>query len=113
MGAVLPPIPLSLLPDDMSVRVPVDSDYGGEHSADSVLVRHVRFVDSSAMARKGYVLSDGSKGLVYVDAANSDGAFVIPVGSLVKIGDDDLSIVKVVPCKGFFGVIHHWEIEVR
>lgn len=111
MGAVMPPIPLSLLPDDMSVRVPVDSDYGGEY-AEAVKVEHVRFADSSSMARKGYVLADGSKGLVYVDAVNSAGAFEVPVGSLIEIGGQELSAAKVVPCKGFFGVVHHWEIEV-
>ncbi len=117
MGAVMPPIPLSLLPDSMEVRVPVDSDYGGEY-AEAVTVEHVRFDGSMAMVRKGYVLSDGSKGLVYVDAANSTGAtdgeggFVAPVGSIVKIGGEELSVVKVVPCPGFFGAVHHWEIEV-
>ena len=114
MGAVMSPIPLSLLPDDMSVRVPVESEYGGEivEEDDAVLIEHVRFSDSVSMARNGYVFSDGSKGLVYVDAVNSAGAFDVPVGSLVRIGESELTVVKSVPCPGFFGVVHHWELEV-
>jgi len=111
MGAVMQPIPLSLLPDDMEVRVPSESDYAGEY-ADPVEVWHVSFVGAEEMARKGYVFSDGAKGLVYVDAVNSVGAFKVPVGSLVRIGDDEMSAVKTVACPGFFGAIHHWEIEV-
>ena len=112
MGAVMTPIPLSLLPDDMDVRVPVDGGYGGEVEAEEATVEHVRFSDSASMARNGYVFSDGSKGLVYVDAVNSVGAFDVPVGSLVKIGGNEMTVVKSVPCPGFFGVVHHWELEV-
>lgn len=112
MGAVMPPIPLSLLPDRMEVRVPVDSDYGGEVSGDGSVIDNVRFDDAAHMSRRGYVLMDGSKGIVFVDAVNSKGAFDVPCGSVVRIGDEDLSVVKVVPCKGFFGIVHHWEIEV-
>lgn len=118
MGAVMSPIPLSLLPDSMEVQAPADSGYGGEYAA-PVTVEHVRFENSMEMVRRGYVLNDGSRGLVYIDAANSAGAtdgegcFTVPVGSLVRIGNKDLSVVKVVPCPGFFGVVHHWEIEVR
>lgn len=112
MGAVMLPIPLSLLPSSMAVRVPVDSDYGGEY-AEPVEVAHVRFDSSAVLSRRGYVLSDGSKGLVYADAVNSMGAFDMPVGSLVSIdGADEMSVKRVTPCKGFFGVMHHWEIEV-
>lgn len=113
MGVVMRPIPPSLLPDSMDVRVPLDSDLGGEFSEETARIEGVRFEDSAAMARRPYVLTDGSRGLVYVDAANSAGAFEVPVGSLVSVsGGGWMTAVKVVACRGFFGAVHHWEIEV-
>ena len=112
MGAVMRPIPMSLLASDMVVRRPANGELGGEYGEPSS-VEHVRFVESREMARRGYVLSDGAKGLVYVDAANSTGDLPVPVGSLASIdGGEELAVLKSVACPGFFGVVHHWELEV-
>lgn len=102
----------SLLPADMSVRVPEDGEYGGCYS-EPVQIGHVRFEAASAIRPDQYTFSAGSKGLVFVDAVNSDGAFEIPVGSLVAIGGEEMAVVAVNRYETFFGRVHHWEIEVR
>lgn len=114
MGAILSPIPLSLLGSSCTVRVPADGKYGGEH-ADPVEVSHVRFVPRSEMERSGYVFADGAtKGLLFIDAQNSEGAFEVPVGSLISIdGAPEASAANVVALPGFWGEVHHWEIEVE
>lgn len=109
---MLRPIPLAALPDDMEVRVPVDGPYGGALEEEARLVRHVRFQPSEAITPSQHVFQDGSKGLVFVDAANSEGAFEIPAGSVVSIGGrDDMTVVACTPHSPF-GVMHHWELEV-
>lgn len=108
-----PPIPRSLLPDSMEVRLPADSEWGGEHEDAARSVGHVRFEDAATLSAGEYSLSDGSRGLVFVDRANSEGAFEVPVNSLVSInGGPEMAVVGCTPCKEF-GEVHHWEVEVR
>ena len=73
----LRPIPASLMPSAMTVRVPVQGDYSGEYSP-PVTVERVRFDTYEALARRDYKLMDGSQGLVYIDAATSSPAFELP-----------------------------------
>lgn len=104
-------IPRQLMPLDCSVRVPVESTYGGEY-AEPVEMHHVRFDQGEALARRDIVLSDGSRGLLFVDAVTTEGAFEIPVGSLVTIDGEELSAVKATRFETFLGHVHHWEVEL-
>lgn len=112
MGAVLRPIPRNLLPDEATVRVPVDGDWGGELS-EGRTIGHVRFDDKSALARKGFVLGDDASGLLFVDAVTSEGAFPIPIGSAVSVAGHDMTAIRTVDLKGYDGRTHHWEVELR
>ena len=108
----VPPIPISALPSAMQVRVPRDGDYGGSY-AEPVTVSNVRYDRSSRLLSRDYVLTDGASGVVFVDAANSPGAFEVPEGSLVSIdGGDEVAVIR---CERFqpFGEVHHWELVVR
>lgn len=108
------PIPTSLMPSSAAVRVPVDGKDGGEHEQEARLIEHVRYESASAAKRSSYVFADGSTGLVYIDAANSIGAFEVPVGSLVSIdGAPEVCVVKCAPFESYAGRVHHWEVEVR
>lgn len=109
----LRPIPASLMPSAMTVRVPVQGDYSGEYSP-PVTVERVRFDTYEALARRDYKLMDGSQGLVYIDAATSSPAFELPAGSLVSVdGGQEMQVVRCTRHAGFFGEVHHWEAEVR
>lgn len=106
----LSPIPMCALPDSLSVRRPSDDGRGFE---DPVTIEHVRFIDVKVYAANSYAIDDDANGILYVDATNSDGAFPIPVGSLVRVnGSDEMSVIKITPAFGFDSV-HHWKIEVR
>ena len=109
---MLAPIPVSVMPSVLSVRVPVDGVYGGEY-AEAQTIENVRFEKAEALVRGGYVLTDGAKGLLFVDAVNSKGAFEIPTGSLLSIdGAEEATAGNVATFEGFNGEVHHWEIEV-
>ncbi|MEY8460137.1 hypothetical protein AALA69_03285 [Eggerthellaceae bacterium 24-137] len=111
---MIPQVPPYLLPDSMTVRVPVEGERGGCFSDERVSVDHVRFIDRAEVRRGAYVFEEGSKGLVIVDYLNSAGAFDIPAGSLLSInGGDEVAVVKAVPHKTYRGRVHHWELEVR
>jgi hypothetical protein len=109
----LDPIPIEALTDNMAVKVPkASAKHGGEYE-DAVTVSNVRFEETVNQRRTPYQLSEGSQGIVYMDAANSAGAFAVPVDSLVSVnGGDCMAVVACRPCKGL-SEIHHWEIEVR
>lgn len=109
---MLAPIPASLLTSTVAVKTPKESDFGGEFNEPATIER-VRFDETSDLVRNGYVMSDGAKGLLFIDAACSLGAFEIPVGSLVSIDGQDYCMAgKVSPYCGFGGFVHHWEVEV-
>lgn len=105
-------IPKSLLPDTAEVQEPAGGDYGGEYSEPYYLV-HVRFDANIPLLRTSYVLEDGSEGIIFVDAVNTEGAKEVPVGSLVTIRGEEHSVVKVHRFESFNGAVHHWELEVR
>lgn len=109
-----PRIPRWAMPSQALVREPVESEDGGEFAplGEARTISHVRFESARELARKRYVLSDGAKGLLFVDAANSGGAYGIPVGSLVQVdGREWLSASKVTPLS-IDGPVHHWEVEL-
>lgn len=105
-------IPKSALPSEMEVRVPVEGEYGGCYG-EPVRVSNVRFDSAASIKPEAYTFAEGSKGLVFVDALNSRGAFQVPEGSLLAVDGEELSAVKVTPYCGYNGRVHHWEIEVR
>lgn len=110
---ILPQVPPYLLPDDMEVRVPVEGERGGCF-AEPVPIRHVRFIDQAEVRRGAYVFEEGSRGLVVVDARNSEGAFAVPAGSLLSInGAPEVAVIKAVPHRTYRDAVHHWELEVR
>ena len=112
MGAVLKAIPRKLMPSTMSVRLRTEGKYG-EAWGEPAEIRHVRFQSYDVKLAEAYKLQDGSKGLVYVDAVNSDGAFEVPQGSLVSIdGGEPMQVVRCTRLEGYFGQTHHWELEV-
>lgn len=116
---MIPPIPKSLLPDDMEVRVPLKGDYGPKFG-EPITVRHVRFDRKAGVSEGGstvpegrsYVLSDGPRGTVFIDRINSQGAFAVPVGSRVSIGGEELSVRSVEELRESGGRVHHWEVQV-
>ncbi len=109
---MLNPIPRYLLPHVAQVRVPVDSELGGEHSAEPREIGHVRYCPASEVERRDYVLTDGSKGLLFIDRVNSEGAFEVPADSLVEVCGEQLYARKVTPFIEREGRIHHWEVEL-
>lgn len=109
----LMPIPRALLGSTAQVRVPAEGKYGGTYG-DPQTIAGVRFVPAADMVRSGYVLTDGAKGMLFIDARSSDGAFELPVGALVSIdGAEELSVAKCSAFAGFGNQVHHWELELR
>jgi hypothetical protein len=100
------------LGESMAVKVPVEGEYGGNYG-EPVEVKHVRYEDAATLKTSRYVLSDGTEGVIFIDAVNSVGAFHIPEGSLIDINDDTVTVLKTKPCKGFADQVHHWELEVK
>lgn len=105
-------IPKRLLPDTAQVRVPLDTEGYGQF-ADAVTLTHVRFVQNQETVSGGYALSSVAKGTLFIDAANTEGAFELPVGAMVRINDETAEgcVSKCKVCKDF-GRVHHWECEL-
>ena len=104
----LPQIPVRLLPDTMSVRVP-----DGEGFADAVTISHVRFVRTQAALDDAHRSADAGSGRIYIDAVNSPGGFQVPVGSLVEMDGVTYTVWKSRACEDFGGRVHHWEVDFR
>lgn len=119
-GVRLAQIPVGLLPSEMEVREPVEDGHGGSYG-EPVSISRVRFVRtaertaaSSAGAQGGYVFADDVRGRIFIDAANSPGAYEVPAGSRISIdGGEPLEVVRVERHDNFDGSCHHWEVEVR
>ena len=107
--AGLRPIPARLLPDVMSVRVPL----GDGSLAEAVTVSRVRFQRVQSVSSDGHRSADAGAGTVYVDAVNSGGAFEVPAGSRVTIGGHSYLVAACRRCEDFNGHAHHWELSVR
>lgn len=106
------PIPKALLGSSCAVRVPIDGEYGGEYSEPRA-IENVRYCPRAELERTGYVFSDGSKGMLFIDRENSAGGFELPVGALVSIdGASEVAVIKCEPQIAFGPVVHHWEVEV-
>lgn len=104
----LRPIPRRLLPDSMTVW---PTDGAGGHG-DARVVRHVRFDAKDAVSDDAHRES-AVAGTVYVDAANSAGAFEVPAGSRVRVGGLPPMLVRSCrACRGLGGRVHHWELVV-
>ncbi len=106
----------------MRVRVPIEhSEYGDEWDEQPITVSNVRFMSTHEVngvnnggVTSGYVFEQGSKGLILVDAANSENAFPVPAGAEIRVDSDErLEAVKVTKCLNFDGTLHHYEIEVK
>lgn len=108
----LTPIPRCVLSESVYVRVPVDDDYGMAWSDERKPLYNVRIESAQSMTNKGFVLSDGCKAVMFVDAVNSIGFRDIPQGSLIGRNGEELNAYSVTPCEAC-GVIHHWEVELR
>ena len=106
----LSPIPRSVLTEDVMVRVPAEGTYGGEHEGPEWL-HGVRIEPAEAMTGSGYVLSDGCRAVMYVDARNSSGLVDVPVGSLVEWRGESMQAVRSSRLEAF-GEVHHWEVEL-
>ena len=113
MGAVMTPIPRRLLGSTALVRVPKDGEYGGEFE-EPVEIGHVRLQPAHGVRMESYRFTDPNPvGLLFVDAKNSEGAFEIPVGSLVSVdGADWASVRTVAAYPDFYRNVHHWEVEL-
>lgn len=78
---------------------------------DARVVRRVRCELVDAVTQDDPVHASGVTARVFVDAANSSGAFEVPAGSRVQVGG--LSKMQVRSCKrccGANGRVHHWEL---
>ena len=110
------PIPKRLLPDDVLVR-PLDtaSRRGGEF-LEPVAMRHARLDRNVASGMHGapYQLQQATVALMFVDAANTDGALEVAPGSKVSgDGGESWYTVEAVHAFSAFGGVHHWELELR
>jgi len=105
----LRPIPARLLAEDAVVRVPD----GVSGFSESVPISHVRFARTQKVADDDHRSVDAGAGKVYVDALNSAGAFEVPAGSRIDIGEHSYYVAEVKRCEDFNGHVHHWELVVR
>ncbi len=77
------------------------------------MVRHVRFEREQSLVDEPHRAADGGHGVVFVDGANSVGAFEIPAGSKVLVSANPAMFVRSCKrCAVIRGVVHHWELEV-
>ncbi len=105
-------IPKRLLPDIMTVEVPdTDAAYGG-HYLKPRTISHVRFESAEQISTRDFALADGATGRIFVDSANSEGSFEVPIGSRVTIGENRMTVLACHRLVGFSGV-HHWELDVQ
>ena len=101
------PTPLSLLPDDMTVReLNADGEFG-----DPRTIRNVRFERNASLVHDEHVLSSVF-GTVFVDATMSDGAFEVKVGSRVEIQNLSLLVKGVHHFEIVHRRVHQWELDV-
>lgn len=108
----LNPIPLELLPDSMTVALPnTAANYGGKF-LDPVEIPHVRYERAETLNPDTIKLADGASGRIWVDAANSTGAFRIPAGSKIVLGGETLHVVSCAEFRAF-ETVHHWEVDVK
>lgn len=103
------PIPARLLPDACLVRPPLEG--GGFGQAREI--GRVRFERAQSMSSEAHRTADAGSGTLFVDAANSRGAFEIEAGSRVEVGGNDYLAARVARFEGARGRVHHWEVDLR
>lgn len=104
------------MPDTAYVRTPIadqDAYDGISGFGEPVEIRNVRWNRAEAMRPSQHVFTDGSTGLLFIDARNSEGAFEVQAGSLVTVRGEERVCVKTTPFEDFEGNVHHWECELR
>ena len=107
------PIPRSLLTSTATVRVPTEEGGRQGFAAPAELVG-VRYEQRASVRATDYQLQDGTAGLLFVDAANTRGAFEIPAGSLVSVdGGPEGCVASCARYADGRGRTHHWEVELR
>lgn len=106
------PLPRRLMRSTATVRVPKDSDYGGEFE-EPVTIENVCFDGNATIRTTDYQLQAPIKGILYVDPRISRGAFAIPAGSLVSV-DGEISEATVHDCQPTPNAanLHHWEVTL-
>ena len=105
------PIPVELLPDDMTVWPPdPTAPYEGEY-LDPLVIRRVRVESAEALSPTYYKLADGAKGRAFIDAVNSGGAFGPETGSKVEVRGRDYTVLSCIEFRPF-GAVHHWEVDL-
>lgn len=102
------PIPRSALPDVMSMRVPLPDGTFEE----PLLICNVHFERTQKVSDDGHRSADDGQGTVFVDGVNSIGAFDVPAGSRVAVGEHSLFVTESHACCNLFGRVHHWELKV-
>ncbi len=105
-------IPKSLLKSTAKVRVPVDTTGLGGKFAEPVVLKGVYYEPMRQIAQSSYQLQDSPKGTLFVDAANTEGAFDVPAGSLVSIDGGEESAVLKSSAYTANGRMHHWELQL-
>ena len=111
---MIAPIPLCLLPSTATVRVPDPGADRGGAFLPAVTIERVRYESTAGIRHESWQLQDGTSGILYVDAANSGGAFEVPAGSKVSVdGGPETSVNACHRYEEFGGRVHHWEIELR
>lgn len=107
-------IPKRLLPHTALVRLPDDeADYNGHFESGERTIAHVRYDRTASIRRTDYQLQDGTTGLVFIDAVNSEGAFEVPTGSTLTIDGTELFVNVTRAFEDINGHVHHWELEVN
>ena len=107
------PIPKKLLPDTITVRTPDETaDYRGEFN-DAVTVSGVRWQPAESLALSDVAITEGAAGRVWIDAVNSTGGFIAPVGSLVSIRGNERQVVMSAVYETVDGCVHHWEWDLK
>lgn len=108
------PIPARLLTSSCTVR-PMEADpaTGYPEPGAPRKIGRVRYELCAGVRRTAYQTQDGTTGLLFIDAANSPGAFEVPAGSLVSV--DGGPECCAAACRRFEdgGRVHHWEVELR
>jgi len=102
------PIPRAALPDTMTVRLQLPDGSFGEPA----VIAGVRFDAVQSAVGDAHRSADAGAGTVFVDAANSAGAFEVPAGSRVAVRGHSFLVRECHRCEDLFGRVHHWELEV-
>lgn len=102
------PIPLELLPSTARVRVP---DSSGGFGAVQV-ISNVRFERVWRASSDRHRSTDGGSGSIYIDAANSSGAFEVPPGSRIEVDGFPMAVLRCERHESINGRVHHWKLEV-